>query len=178
MAVSIGIMLIGLMAVLGRGCLQSRPDPGHRRRRWSNAVIDLPDDFEICRFLDGLVSDNRILFFGRQAGAKTRPAYSSCSTLQSGALDRQRIRVAVEIMPVNLSALRKFAADSGCVAKKISRLSLYKSGKRQFRFHAHGEGRNHVSALMLHESNFGETDMSQNARCGCTLRKRAEELRW
>lgn len=59
MAVSIGIMLVGLMAVLGAVVYKSAGSGAPRGI--SEALIDLPDGFTVN---DTAVSDTRILFFG------------------------------------------------------------------------------------------------------------------
>jgi hypothetical protein len=67
MVVSIGIMLIGLMAVLGAVVYKSAGsgDSGGP----SEAVIDLPDGFEIS---GTAISDTRILFTGTDADGTRR----------------------------------------------------------------------------------------------------------
>ena len=67
MAVSIGIMLIGLMAVLGAVVYKSA-GPG-APQGLAEAVIDLPDGFAVT---DTAVSENRVLFYGTTGGNETR----------------------------------------------------------------------------------------------------------
>jgi hypothetical protein len=67
MAVSIGIMLVGLMAVLGAVVYKSAGSGVPQGTM--EAVIDLPDGFTVS---DTAVSDNRILFFGKAGDGATR----------------------------------------------------------------------------------------------------------
>lgn len=67
MAVSIGIMLIGLMAVLGAVVYKSAGSG--TPQGVAEAVIDLPDGFSVS---DTAVSDTRILFLGNMPGGETR----------------------------------------------------------------------------------------------------------
>ena len=63
MVVSIGIMLVGLMAVLG--AVVYRASGGGASQTVANAVIDLPEGFDVR---DTAVSAERILFFGQLPG--------------------------------------------------------------------------------------------------------------
>ena len=67
MAVSIGIMLVGLMAVLGTVVYKSAGSGAPQGV--AEAVIDLPEGFAVT---DTAVSDNRILFYGTQGGNDVR----------------------------------------------------------------------------------------------------------
>jgi len=67
MAVSIGIMLIGLMAVLGAVVYKSAGSDAPQGV--AEAVIDLPAGFSVS---DTAVSDTRILFFGTMPDGETR----------------------------------------------------------------------------------------------------------
>lgn len=78
MVVSIGTMLIGLMAVLGAVVYKSA---GSRAPQGTaEAVIDLPDGFSVS---DTAVSDTRVLFIGSLPDGEMRALIFDA---QSGAL--------------------------------------------------------------------------------------------
>ncbi len=78
MAISIGIMLIGLMAVLGAVVYKSAGAVAPRGA--AEAVLDLPDGFAVS---DTAVSETRIMFFGKTPDGETRALIFD---VQSGAL--------------------------------------------------------------------------------------------
>jgi hypothetical protein len=78
MVVSIGIMLIGLMAVLGAVVYKSAGSGAPQMA--AEAVLALPDGFSVT---DTAVSDTRILFLGEMPGGETRVLIYDA---QSGAL--------------------------------------------------------------------------------------------
>ena len=67
MVVSIGIMLVGLMAVLGAVVYKS--SGAGAPQGTAEAVLDIPDGFSVS---DTAVSDARILFFGSMPGGEAR----------------------------------------------------------------------------------------------------------
>jgi len=67
MVISIGIMLVGLMAVLGAVVYKSAGSGTPRGT--VEAVLDLPDGFSVS---DTAVSDTRILFLGDMPGGEAR----------------------------------------------------------------------------------------------------------
>lgn len=67
MVVSIGIMLVGLMAVLGAVVYKSGAGSG--TTGVAHATIDLPADFSVT---NTGVSDNRILLYGTDASGQGR----------------------------------------------------------------------------------------------------------
>ena len=75
MAVSIGIMLIGLMAVLGAVVYKSAGSVVPQGV--AEAVIDLPDGFAVS---STAVSDSRILFYGKEADGTARVLVFDAST--------------------------------------------------------------------------------------------------
>ena len=67
MVVSIGIMLVGLMAVLGAVVYKSGAGSG--TGAVARASLELPAGFTVT---DTAVSDSRILFFGSEAAGERR----------------------------------------------------------------------------------------------------------
>lgn len=67
MVVSIGIMLIGLMAVLGAVVYKSGAGSGVTET--ARATLELPEGFSVT---DTGVSENRILFYGADPSGKKR----------------------------------------------------------------------------------------------------------
>ena len=79
MAVSIGIMLVGLMAVLGAVVYKSAGSGVPQGTM--EAVIDLPDGFTVS---DTAVSDNRILFTGGDVDASGQLGLDTAADLAVG----------------------------------------------------------------------------------------------